>query len=458
MDRNTLMLRTALLLVGFVLAIASTSAQEAAVEPPAAENQPAAEAAPAVDSPSEEASPAAVEKPDAAAVAAANAAFQTKFNEYKAAVRSIEKLRSDYQAANEADRKKLNEQLTGQIAHAQSLVNAMVDAATEAYRLAPNADPELTKLLVAVARYNTIGRQIGPGEESPDAPGDKFYPVDGGDQYEQALPLIKLLIDSGADEKQLPIWGFLAAFMTNDYELATQYLATANESGALEELGKMTQKSDSELQEAGLVKMVAHQVGSLASVIDEYQQLWAKESAIRADEAKADDLPRVKLTTNKGEITIELFENQAPQSVANFLTLVKQGFYNGTPFHRVLPFFMAQGGDPTGEGTGGPGYSIRGEASVPNHRMHFRGTLSMAHSGHPDSGGSQFFLTFVPTPHLNGRHTAFGRVIEGIEVLGDIQRRSPQHQQNPPPADKILKAEVVRERPHEYAFDKLPDR
>jgi cyclophilin family peptidyl-prolyl cis-trans isomerase len=144
--------------------------------------------------------------------------------------------------------------------------------------------------------------------------------------------------------------------------------------------------------------------------------------------------------------------------VANFLTLVKQGFYNNTSFHRVLPKFMAQGGDPTGEGTGGPGYSIHGEADVPNHRKHFRGTLSMAHSGHPDSGGSQFFLTFVPTAHLNARHTAFGRVIEGMEVLADLQRRSAQHQQNPPEPDRILKAEVIRDRGHEYKFDKLPER
>jgi cyclophilin family peptidyl-prolyl cis-trans isomerase len=198
-------------------------------------------------------------------------------------------------------------------------------------------------------------------------------------------------------------------------------------------------------------------LSSSAGVMDEYEDLWAKESAIRAEEAKADDLPRVKLTTNKGEITLELFENQAPQTVANFLTLVKQGFYNGSPFHRVLPGFMAQGGAKDDEGQGGPGYSIACECYRPDYRRHFRGTLSMAHAGR-DTGSSQFFLTFVPTPHLNGRHTAFGRVIEGMEVLGDIQRRSPQHQQNAPAADKIIKAEVIRERPHEYTFQKLPER
>jgi cyclophilin family peptidyl-prolyl cis-trans isomerase len=192
------------------------------------------------------------------------------------------------------------------------------------------------------------------------------------------------------------------------------------------------------------------------SKIDEYRDFWAKEKAIRAAEAKANDLPRVKLTTTKGEITIELFENEAPQTVANFLTLVKQGFYTGSPFHRVLPEFMAQGGAKTDDGAGGPGYRIKCECYRPDYRRHFRGTMSMAHAGR-DTGSSQFFLTFVPTPHLNGLHTAFGRVIDGMEVLGDLQRRSTEHQQDPPKADRILKAEIVRDRGHEYKFEKLSE-
>jgi cyclophilin family peptidyl-prolyl cis-trans isomerase len=143
--------------------------------------------------------------------------------------------------------------------------------------------------------------------------------------------------------------------------------------------------------------------------------------------------------------------------VANFLTLVKQGFYNDTPFHRVLPAFMAQGGAKTEDGNGGPGYNIKCECYRPDYRRHFRGTLSMAHRGR-DTGSSQFFLTFTPTPHLNGRHTAFGRVIEGMEVLGDLTRRSPEHQQNPPKPDRIIKAEVLRDRGHEYKFERLPER
>jgi cyclophilin family peptidyl-prolyl cis-trans isomerase len=189
--------------------------------------------------------------------------------------------------------------------------------------------------------------------------------------------------------------------------------------------------------------------------------LWAKEAAIRAAEAKADDLPRVKLTTTKGEITLELFENEAPQSVANFLTLVKQGYYDGKPFHRVMAKFMAQGGAKNDDGSGELGYAIRDESAKPNHRYHFRGSLSMARlPGLRDSGGSQFFLTVVPTPHLDGEHTVFGRVIDGMEVVVDLTRREPGA---PPPGgvlpapDRILKAEVLRDRGHEYRFDKLPE-
>jgi cyclophilin family peptidyl-prolyl cis-trans isomerase len=391
------------------------------------------------------------------AAAQAKTAFDKKFDEYKSAIREIEKLNVDFQSADEAGRKKINEQLAGQVAHAQSLVNAMVEAAVAAYRLAPNSDPKVTDLLIAVARYDTIGRPVGPGQSSPQNPGDAYHPIDGGDRFEKALPIIKLLIDNGADHKELYAWGFLCAFATNDYELAAQYLEKAKETKAFDAIAASASKTDREDPQAGLMQVVMQLTSSFADTLDEYRGLWTKEAEVRATEAKADDLPRVKLTTTKGEITIELFENEAPQSVANFLTLVKQGFYNGSPFHRVLPMFMAQGGAKDDDGQGGPGYTIRCECYRPGYRRHFRGTLSMAHAGR-DTGNSQFFLTFVPTPHLNGRHTAFGRVIEGMDVLADLQRRSPQHERNPPAADRILKAEVVRDRGHEYTFEKLPDR
>ncbi|MEA1985383.1 MAG: peptidylprolyl isomerase [Euryarchaeota archaeon] len=123
------------------------------------------------------------------------------------------------------------------------------------------------------------------------------------------------------------------------------------------------------------------------------------------------------IETDKGNITIELFEEDAPKTVANFVKLIKQGFYNGLNFHRVIPNFMIQGGCPKGNGTGGPGYTIKCEI---NPRKHTTGALSMAHAG-KDTGGSQFFITHSPQPHLNGVHTVFGKVVEGMDVVNSIR-------------------------------------
>ncbi|MBN2024190.1 MAG: peptidylprolyl isomerase [Pirellulales bacterium] len=188
----------------------------------------------------------------------------------------------------------------------------------------------------------------------------------------------------------------------------------------------------------------------LADQPEFFKKRWEKERKLREAEAKADDLPRVLLKTNRGDIEIELFENEAPMAVANFISLVEQGFYNDLGFHRVLDGFMAQGGCPKGDGTGGPGYTIPCECHQPNHREHFRGSLSMAHAGR-DTGGSQFFLTFVPTVPLDGVHTVFGRVVKGMDVLAKLQRRDPDDRQGTlPRPDRIIEAKVLRKRPHEY--------
>ena len=124
-----------------------------------------------------------------------------------------------------------------------------------------------------------------------------------------------------------------------------------------------------------------------------------------------------------GKMVAELYPEVAPHTVNNFISLVKSGFYNGLIFHRVIPGFMIQGGCPQGTGTGGPGYSIKGEFSangVPNDLKHSRGVLSMARAMHPDSAGSQFFIMVEPAPHLDGQYAAFGKVIEGLDVADAI--------------------------------------
>jgi len=126
--------------------------------------------------------------------------------------------------------------------------------------------------------------------------------------------------------------------------------------------------------------------------------------------------PVAELVTSRGTVIVELFGLEAPLTVQSFASLAASGFYGDTRFHRVVPNFVAQGGDPTGMGSGGPGYSLRDEL---NRHRYDRGTLGMAHSG-PDTGGSQFFLTHAPQPHLDGLHTVFGRVIGGLHVLDAI--------------------------------------
>jgi cyclophilin family peptidyl-prolyl cis-trans isomerase len=130
------------------------------------------------------------------------------------------------------------------------------------------------------------------------------------------------------------------------------------------------------------------------------------------------------IETLKGDIVIELFAGRTPVTVNNFIFLAKQGFYDGSTFHRVIPGFMAQGGDPTGTGAGGPGYSFQDEI-VPGLNFNQEGLLAMANSG-PNTNGSQFFITYAPAPWLNGLHTIFGKVISGMEVLQQMTPRDPQ--------------------------------
>ena len=142
-----------------------------------------------------------------------------------------------------------------------------------------------------------------------------------------------------------------------------------------------------------------------------------------------------------GIIRIELYPAIAPNTVNNFLSLVKKGFYDGIIFHRVIPGFMIQGGDPTGTGTGGPGYRIRGEFrqnGFPNALKHTAGVISMARTMMPNSAGSQFFLMHETSPHLDGAYAAFGKVIEGMDVVDRIAN-TPTGYADRPLSDQVMK-------------------
>jgi cyclophilin family peptidyl-prolyl cis-trans isomerase len=147
---------------------------------------------------------------------------------------------------------------------------------------------------------------------------------------------------------------------------------------------------------------------------------------------------RATFKTERGDIVVDLFADRAPRTVENFVNLARAGFYDGTTFHRVINGFMAQGGDPTGTGTGGPGYQFADEFH-PTLRHDGPGILSMANAG-PGTNGSQFFLTFGPTPHLDNKHSVFGKVAEGMDVLRSIRERDPQRDRNP--GDRIETIEI----------------
>ena len=147
---------------------------------------------------------------------------------------------------------------------------------------------------------------------------------------------------------------------------------------------------------------------------------------------------KARMETDKGTMVIELFADKAPKTVNNFVFLAREGFYEGIMFHRVISDFMVQGGDPTGRGSGGPGYKF-GDEFHPSLKHDKQGILSMADAG-PGTNGSQFFITHRATPHLDGKHSVFGQVVEGLDVLMSIPPRDPG---NPnAPAVKIIRVDI----------------
>jgi cyclophilin family peptidyl-prolyl cis-trans isomerase len=142
--------------------------------------------------------------------------------------------------------------------------------------------------------------------------------------------------------------------------------------------------------------------------------------------------------TEKGDFVVELYADRAPRTVENFVNLARAGFYDGTTFHRVINGFMAQGGDPTGTGTGGPGYQFADEFH-PSLRHDGAGVLSMANAG-AGTNGSQFFITYGPTPHLDDRHSVFGKVVSGMDVVQGLRERDPQRDRQP--GDRIDTIEI----------------
>jgi cyclophilin family peptidyl-prolyl cis-trans isomerase len=345
-------------------------------------------------------------KPDAAA---AKAEFDTAGRELKELVSDMTVLQAQYHQPK-ADR--------------DAIEARFKEASTKA--VAASERFEAAALALAVADPSNA--------EAKQVTGEAIKGAVRADAPEVALEKASKLQEAGVADGDTCLVAATAAIIASQLDAATDWLEQAKAKGARKD-----------------------RVGELEQAIERDRLKVDEEMAKRKADAEADDRPRVKLSTSAGDLVVELFEDEAPNTVANFVSLVEKGYYDGTPFHRVISGFMAQGGDPTGTGGGGPGYAIACEVDRPGTRKHFRGTLSMAHAGE-NTGGSQFFLTFRPTEHLDGKHTVFGRVIEGMDALPRIMRTMDEQGRSVPGVepDTITKATVLRKRNHPYVPETLP--
>ncbi len=326
----------------------------------------------------------------------------------------MESLQLKFSKATAAEKGKLrNEAITLNTTFQRQTLARMAELAPQAYKLNPDDTVAAEMMLQSLLSKN---------------------------QYSELVKVAESVLVKNPKATLALNYCGVGKFATHDFEGAVKVLKTAEAEGLL-----MSEQGGRYLDEA-----------------EQYIEFWKTEQEIRAKEDAAtgdEQLPIVKFTTTKGDIEILMLENEAPNTVANFISLVEKKFYDGLKFHRVIPGFMAQGGCPksrediSSAGSGDPGYSIACECYGENARRHFAGTLSMAHAG-KDSGGSQFFLTHLPTNHLNpepgkteGVHTVFGRTITGLDVIHALEV-----------GDEIKSAVVVRKRNHEYTPKTLPSK
>ncbi len=245
-------------------------------------------------------------------------------------------------------------------------------------------------------------------------------------RYEEARRRLEPLLRCDSPEGGALAEDGLAAYALNEFSVALARLESA-------------------VKAASLAPVVRGEVEETLPAARESVAQWKEELRLRSVEEKGDPLPRVRLATSAGEIEIELFENEAPIAVSNFVALTERKFFDGTRIHRAIPGLVAQGGDPNSrnddpedDGKGGPGYLFADELPPGKFRRHFRGSLAMANAG-PNTNGSQFFLTRRPTPWLDGKHVVFGRVVKGMDVVDRLGE-----------GDSLLKSEIVRKRDHPY--------
>lgn len=298
--------------------------------------------------------------------------------------------------------------------NSNQVAQILTPAAIESFENFPGQHEEITNHLLRILQLQLSGQQY---RNVP------FNPFDAMKSYQR-------LVDGGIETPTISLLGYQLNFLLNDFEAARLLLFEANARG--------------------------HQ--GAQPVLDQLRIItgkWMRELRLRKADAES-NVPRVKIELDVGDVVVELFEDQAPNTVANFVSLVEAGFYDGMAFNQVSPKDAAMAGSPTVDGLGGPGYAIKDECEGENIRHHFTGVISMF-PVQKDGGGSQFLITKQPQPKLDGKITAFGRVVEGLENVYKIKvvDRTRGVAANSPLPTEIKKMTVLSKRDHEYKPEKI---
>lgn len=251
-------------------------------------------------------------------------------------------------------------------------------------------------------------------------------------EFERALEILEPLeLDPETDVRALVTLG--------EAQFATHRFAEAYET-----LGRIP---ESIVDRDPTLQTLVVRAADKRAAAETYVELWTEEQQIRSREAEADDLPRAAIETTRGTFTVELFEDQAPNTVANFISLAESAHYHGSKFYTVIPGSYVMGGDNSA-GTAArsnPGYRIPDEVAREDARKHFTGSIGMVKGAQPDSAGSLFYIGLVPLPERNAGSTVFGRVIEGMDVVRQLEKD-----------DEIRSVTITRKRDHEYEPQTLP--
>ena len=312
-------------------------------------------------------------------------------------------------------RKQLQNQISALRQRNLLIRDQLLPTAQESFDKYPNTQTEINNFLFQHIQAQLTGRNY---RQSP------FDPF-------AALESCEKMIGSGVSNAILYTFRYRSHYVLNNFP----------------EAGRSAQKA---------VMLGAEVIPKMFEDLKEINKRFEKEKQLREQDA-ANQNPHVQIELDCGTMLVELFEDQAPNTVANFITLVQDGFYNGLLFYRADPTEIAMTGSPTNDGRGGPGYLIKSEALNENARGHFTGTLSMLGTGE-NSSGSSFLITKQPLPRFDGKLTPFGRIIDGMQHLYKIKvvnRTAALSKDDPTKPTRIIRMTIVRKRDHEYVTEKI---